>query len=213
MEYIKNNVKCSKLRIIIRTNITKSSVQALNAFYKYFNEKFGDDHRFSLFVRPVRDAGGDSVKEIANDLLTNDEFDEVLLSLSDLSKNGEISFNGNYSELEPSGFICPAMCKGKYTISVDGKVSKCDAPEDDVLIGYLDTKGNLVLDGTYEEDWMTGCFKYIEECEKCFFSAVCFKGTCPISNITNCKFKCKIRHKQIDSLLKLYMNANDVTII
>ena len=101
------------------------------------------------------------------------------------------------------------MCKGKYTINVDGKVSKCDSADDNIHIGNLDTNGNLVLSGTYEEDWMTGCFKYKEECEDCFFSAVCFKGTCPICNATACESKCKLSPKQIDSLIKLYLNSND----
>lgn len=180
MEYIKERIKCSKLRVIVRSNITKSTSKKLCDFYDYFDNKFGDDHRFSLFIRPVRDAGGESVKVISDDLLSNDEFDEIMLSMAKFSKDGKISFNGNYSELEPAGFICPAMCKGKYTITVDGKVSKCDSAEDNIHIGYLDTNGNLILEGTYEEDWMTGCFKYKEECEECFFN---FIKACSNANV------------------------------
>lgn len=211
--YIKNNVKCSKLRIVIRTNLTKEIAKYIDEYYEFYNTTFGDDRRFSLFVRPVRDAGGDRVKEITDTLLTNEEMDEILLYLAKKSKMNGIDFMSNYSELQPAGYTCPATCIGKYTIDVEGKVSKCDSVEEGLEIGYLDKDGNLILSGTHEEDWITGCFQSIPECEDCFFSATCFKGTCPIGRTIKCNLSCKMRTKEIDALLRLYLASNEVTMI
>lgn len=211
--YIKNNVRCSKLRIIIRTNLTKEITKYIDEYYTYYNTIFGDDRRFSLFVRPVRDAGGERVKEIASELLTNYEMDKILLYLATKSKVGKISFMSNYTELQPAGYTCPAICVGKYSIDVEGNVSKCDSVEEGLGIGKLDKGGNLVLSGTNEEDWMTGCFQYEQECENCFFSATCFKGTCPIGKTINCRLTCKMRTDEIDALLQLYLASEKPTII
>lgn len=211
--YIKNNIRCSKLRVVIRTNLTREIAKYIDQYYDFYNEKFGDDRRFSLFVRPVRDAGGEGVKEISSDLLTNQEMDEILLRLSEKVERGGIGFLSNYSELQPAGYTCPAICMGKYTIDVEGKISKCDSVEAGLEIGYLDKEGNLKLSGTNEEDWMTGCFKYEPECEDCFFSATCFKGTCPIGRTINCKLTCKMRKGEIDALLRLYMSTENPEVI
>lgn len=208
--YIRDKINQSRIRVIIRSNLTRKTAIHYRNFYSYFNELFGNDHRFSLFVRPVRDAGGESVKTIENDLLTNSEFAEIMTEVSEIAKEGRIGFLSNYSELEPAGFTCPAMCRGKYTIDVDGNVGKCDSIEPDLKIGYLDEKGNLIHNGTREEDWITGCFDYNEQCEDCFFSAVCFKGTCPVSRIRNDISKCVLRNNEIDALIKLYTEVEKI---
>ncbi len=203
--YIKDNIKCSKLRIVIRNNLTKTTAKSIDEYYSFYNKTFGRDRRFSLFVRPVRDAGGESVKEISSDLLTNDEMDNILRHLSNIVDRDGISFLSNFSELEPAGYTCPATCVGKYSIDVFGKVSKCDSVEPGLEIGYLDETGNLVRCGTNEEDWIAGCFQYDEHCEDCFFSATCFKGTCPIGKTIECRFTCKMRKNEINSLLNLFL--------
>ena len=211
--HIKNNVKCSSLRVVIRTNLTKEISKHIDEYYTFYNETFGDDKRFSLFVRPVRDAGGERVKEISSDLLTNQQMDQVLLKLADKVQTGGITFLSNDSELQPAGYTCPAICVGKYTIDVEGKVSKCDSVEESLAIGQLDKDGNLQLCGTNEDDWMTGCFKYEPECEDCFFSATCFKGTCPIGRTIDCKLTCKMRTDEIHALLRLYLATEKPNVI
>lgn len=212
--YIKNHVRCSKLRIVIRTNLTREIAKYIDQYYEFYNKQFGGDRRFSLFVRPVRDAGGERVKEISPDLLTNQEMDQILFRLANRVQKGGITFLSNYSELQPAGYTCPAICVGKYTIDVEGNVSKCDSVEKDFGIGKLDKDGNLLLSGTNEEDWMTGCFQYEPECEDCFFSATCFKGTCPIGRTINCKLTCKMRKAEINALLCLYLaTQKSVTIL
>lgn len=206
--YIKNEIKCSRLRITIRSNLTKENSKYVDNYYAFFDKNFGDDRRFSLFFRPVRDVGGERIENIKSDLFSSDEFNKLLFELS--SKfDGKIGLVSNYSELEPAGYTCPAICQGKYTIDVEGKVSKCDSIEDDIKIGELNKKGDLIRYGTYEEDWMTGCFDYKKECENCFFSATCFKGTCPIDRVRKCEKPCKKNHKEIDALIKMYMNSHE----
>lgn len=205
--YIKDKVKCSKLRVVIRTNITKTFIPIMKQYYEFYNEKFGDDYRFSLFIRPVRDAGGERVKEIKNTLLSNEDVNNVLEYMNEISD--KIDFMSNYTELEPAGFTCPAICRGKYSIDVKGNVSKCDAVEEGIGIGHLE-KGDLIRYGTNEEDWMMGCFEIRDKCENCYFSAVCFKGTCPITYVKNKEFKCRIDGESIDVLIRLFAKSRTI---
>lgn len=210
LDHISKKVRCPKLRVVIRCNITKKTAPHLLSYYDYFNKKYGDDRRFSLFIRPVRNAGGESIKVVEKDLLLDKEFDDILFSLSRNIKNGNLKLASNYMELEPSGYTCSAICQGKYTIGVEGDVSKCDAIDKRYIIGELNQKGDLISKGTNEEDWVTGCFEFNEKCENCFYSAVCFKGTCPIGRIDNCSNKCKLRTEEIDALICLYTNSNSI---
>lgn len=207
--YIRDHIKCSKLRIVIRTNLTTKIAKNLDEYYQFFDELFGNDSRFSLFVRPVRDVGGERIHEIKNELLQADELDNAILNLS--KKKGKIQYDGNYMDLEPAGSSCPAICSGKYTIATDGAVSKCDSAEDKYIIGYLDEKGNLIIKGSAESEWKTGCFRYDPKCEDCFFSAACFKGTCPLIWMDKSeKNSCYLRKGEIDSLIQLYAQSNAI---
>ena len=93
--------------------------------YSFYNDKFGVDKRFSLFIRAVVDGGGNSIKQLEGNLLTKKETDETMMNLSECSGNDGIGFGSNVSYLEPGGFCCVAMRFGKYTIDVKGNVYKC----------------------------------------------------------------------------------------
>ncbi len=213
LRYLRDNIKKSNIRVVIRSNITRRTQLQYLDFVDCFIKDFGKDSRFSLFVRPVRDAGGERVKAIENELLSSEESSMSLKRIADSLMDKSACFLSNYSELEPTGCTCPAMCNGKYTIDVEGNVGKCDSPEEGINIGYLSDTGNLVLRETNEEDWTMGCFEYTEQCENCFFSVVCFKGTCPLSRVKNENLKCMLRSTEIDAMIALYMNANNIPII
>ncbi len=205
LSYIRDNVNCSKLRVIIRTNFTRTNARMLEEYYNFYNNYFGNDRRFSLFIRPVRDVGGERVKKISDDLLSNEEMNEIFMKLISIQKKNGISFLSNFSDLEPGGYTCSAMCIGKYTIDADGYVSKCDSVEEGVKIGKLDRQGNLIHFGTNEEDWVAGCFQEKTECEECYFSATCFKGSCPIERIKGGRKKCTTEKNMIETIIRLYL--------
>lgn len=62
LKYISENIISRNLKVIIRTNITQDIYDVLKDYYEYYNLTFGHDKRFSLFVRPAGDWGGERVK-------------------------------------------------------------------------------------------------------------------------------------------------------
>lgn len=208
--YIKNNIINSDIRVIIRNNFTSKMIPILNDIYNFYNEKFGDDRRFSLFVKPVSDTGKDAIQPIKDSLLSNDEMNNIMYMFTKIVKKDGIKFQSNYSDLEPGGFTCPATTLGKYSIGPSGIVSKCDDADDSLKIGFIDKNGNIIRCGTREEDWVTTCFEKNSECENCFFSACCFHGTCPIDNINKCRNKCTAKLDEVKNLILLYIKSNKI---
>lgn len=212
--YIRDHIKNHDVRIVIRTNITKTIMSQIDQYYAYYNDMFGNDSRFSLLVRPAENIGGERVDTLNGEFLTQSEYNDVLLRLSKIVRNDGIQFANNFEDLDPCGFSCPAILANKYTIGVDGGVSKCDAIFPEAQIGYLSKDGTLHFEGaSTEEDWIAGCFKEQPECDKCFFSVCCFKESCPLDRLRGGEFKCHLDTTEIDANLLLYAATHDLVTI
>lgn len=192
--YIKNNIKSSTLSITIRSNITLAHYEWLEEYYDYFNNLFGDDARFSLFVRPVADYGGSRVKNITNmisDMSTIYEF------LSKIEK--KLKFKMNYGDLNVGGSTCNSKLYNKFTIGCDGSVHKCDESLA-VPIGQLYSNGIMEINSDCYSKWLCGVRS--DECDNCFFSMCCFMEGCPrVRVFENKKIKCHVNLNEIDSLI------------
>ncbi len=203
--FIRDHVKNSKVRVIIRTNLTRPIISSLKEYYNYYNSRFKDDSRFSMFVRPALDIGGSRVFQIADTLVTKEEYDSALFQLAQFAGKDGLKFSNNHTDLDTCGYSCPAIMRGKYTISVDGIVSKCDSVDIGNELGKLSSSGEIIKTGQYgEEDWLGICFRPQAECEDCFFSISCFKCKCPLNLIEGKPFSCKIDTAEIDSTIRLY---------
>lgn len=64
LKYMSKTIKSRNLRVVIRTNITRDIFDKLDEYYNYFNIHFGNDERYSLFVRPAGDWGGRTGKTV-----------------------------------------------------------------------------------------------------------------------------------------------------
>ena len=213
--FMKQYVKNSNLRVFIRTNMTKKITLFLDEYYCTFNSLFGDDNRFSLFLRAVVDAGGDRIDEVRDDLLTKDDTNTLINRISKHQKNGNISFDQNLSFLEPGGYCCVAMRNGKFTIDVFGGVYKCDVLDDKTKIGVLSDNGNIIPSEVSEASWMSTIWSNKPECDNCFLSAVCFKGVCPMQEIVNHSSSCikQKKYSELDCLIKLYESKNQLQVL
>lgn len=215
LRYIKENIQNSKLRIYIRINVTKKMIKSLDEVYAFYNKQFGDDIRFSLFIRTVVDGGGESINQMRDDILSQKESDNMVIDMAKYSQKDGIKFASNVSYLNPGGFCCTAMYFDKYTFDVHGKVYKCDVIDEDTCIGLLDEHGNLVKSGIAEEEWVAVAWKNNISCENCFLSALCFKEMCPMQRIVNGEISCKMQSNinEINSLILLYVASNEIPYI
>ena len=204
--YIKNNVKSPTLNITIRSNITLAHNEVLEKYYDYFNNLFGDDRRFSLFIRPVADYGGERVKDITNMI---DDMSEVYNYLSKIEK--KLKFKMNYEDLNVGGSTCNSKLYNKFTIGCDGSVHKCD---ESLLtpIGQLYRDGNMEVKLDCCSKWL--CGERSNECDNCFFSLCCFMEGCPRMRVfKNEKVGCHINKNEVDALICWVAKSYDSEII
>ena len=205
--YIKKAVKTRALSVSIRTNLTVSMTNHLDEYYNFFNDRFGDDSRFSLFMRIAGDWGGERVKTMSTNLLDitkKNTFDEMFEKMSALvkdTKKSKLYFPMNFTDINVGGSTCRARYMHKYTIAVDGNVTKCDDDDRMFSIGTLNKDGIMQINENNNAAWLTA-FPNISACDDCFFSCVCMMGTCPKSTLF--KFRSHCPKLELDGLLKLY---------
>lgn len=203
LKYIRDNIKSRTLTVSIRSNITKEHIGNLSDYYSFFDNEFGMDHRFSLFIRPVADYGGTRVKQMTNLFISDmHEIYEILVGL-----HGKIKFFPNFIDLEKGGHTCTARDLYKYTIGCDGSISKCDEDLSDT-IGHLYSDGYMELNEEKCVNWFLTDNK--SECDDCFFSGSCFMEICPKSRILYKNTACRIDFQEIDSLIWLAANTYSI---
>lgn len=208
--YIKDNIKTRALAISIRTNMTRHHEKLLDSYYEFYDRLFGDDDRFSLQVKPVADYGGESIKSIENDLLSN-----MSCIYDSLAKvNGKIKFYWNIQDLSLGSSVCPSRMYHKYTIGCDGSVHKCDEDVSEIgekSIGQLFPDGTMRLDEPACAKW---CYVHHRtECDDCFFSMNCFMEGCPKIRVYRNESDCDIDFEEVDSLICWAAEALNVEVI
>ena len=210
--YIRDNIKTRTISISLRSNITLDAVDSLDNYYNYYNRIFGNDSRFYLFVRPVKDLGGDRVNQISSLLFqkNNIDFCVVLDKLSSIID--KIKFDANFMDLSVGGIRCFANNKNRYTIGIDGMVSKCDESVPDVWVGNLDKFGRMQMDTTKLNEWMKTS-QVSKKCDECFYSCCCFMDPCPKSRVNSGQEVCPSTYKEIDSLILLYVKSYPTDIL
>lgn len=204
--YIRDYIKTRALTVSIRSNLTKAHLKELGDYYRFYNNLFGHDSRFSLFIKPVSDYGGEIVHLLEGEFIK--DFDTIYDQLSSVIDG--ITFRSNFIDLEIGGTTCTAKKFNKFTIGCDGSVHKCD--EDlDCPIGKLYANGEMKIDSYKHADWL--CIHKKEECDNCFFSGSCFMEICPKARVTQNFNNCSIKYKEIDALIRLAAKTYNVEYI
>lgn len=212
LEYLRDNYKSKTINVTIRSNLTQRILEHLEEYYKFFNDRFGNDSRFSLFVRPVGNWGGDRVKKISKELIKYETMAQVYNGLAGC--NDKITFDGNFEDLQPGGLTCTATYINKFTIGVDGLVGKCDtAPNSTTSIGMLDLNGEMILDESIQAKWVTSCLNESEACDDCIRSGLCFRGCCIKAKVVNGIRTCGFTYDELNELLKLYDKSYSIEMI
>lgn len=210
LEYIRDNVKTRALKVIIRSNLTKSMTDPnyLKKYYLYYDRKFGVDDRFGLFIRPVCDWGGERVSKLKDNLLETNNEDmastyEYLASIINC-----IKFDKNMIDLYNGGLTCSGKRKNKYTITVDGWVAKCDDADINKSVGNINFNG-MVLDDDKSMNWMIN--KKVEnKCLECPLSCICFMDGCPSARLRNGEATCALNLREVKGLMKLFASSYEV---
>lgn len=197
--------------ISVRTNVTKEILDNLKAYIEFLNYQFKNDKRFGLFMRIAGDWGGERVKKIKDNLLSESAYSiiyEILKKIPNLSLNWDM----NKYDFEPAGCFCQSMKKHKYTIAVDGSIHKCDSPN--MPIGILDGNGNMIINDKMHFQWSLPHEIASKQCDDCFFSCACFMGTCPKNMLLNKNnYKCSGFLEGIDNIINWIATTQKIEII
>lgn len=211
LKWIKNNIKTKTLNIIIRTNVTKEILANVSEYYEFYNNTFGDDSRFSLFVRPASDWGGERVKDFYGSLI--DEKDLNIMYKSIFNNTHGILFERNIGDIDVSSSTCSAAFKNKFTIGISGKIYKCDDANDELCVGYLTEDGKMLLDNDKVLFWERGYRKNRPECAKCFYSGSCFFGACPKTVLMGKGKSCVKKEIETEEIVKYAAKVLNVEIL
>lgn len=178
---IKNNLsKRDICKIFIRTNFTQSILNDLDNYIDMYEKNFSNDTHFELLVQQAGDWGGNSVKEIYNNILPSNYCGVIMNKIHE--KSNSIKFNKQCDFLEPNMAPCYASRKNAYIIGSDGCIYKCSADfeNENNKIGRLTEDGNMIIDKSLESKWvMSKNRKDLTNCDNCSFSGCCLYGTCP----------------------------------
>lgn len=180
--HIYNNKQYKFVHIIVRVNVSRDVYDRLDEFVNYVASIFTDDSRFEITFAAV-------VSYTENSRYG--KFVDPFKMYEQLFDN-EVYMNKIYNEKLKIGQLvpeqkCVASLKNAYVIMPDLSVYKCysffENPNN--KIGFINSKGNLVVDEAKHKKWYF-CNEYVqdipEKCTECFYSPCCrlISPGCPV---------------------------------
>ncbi len=173
---IRDTVKNKRFEIGIRINITKEIDTHMVDILNYFNQEFGGNPRFSMIFEWVRDWGG----EINKDLPTS-----ANICIAWIERASKIGLRcGDILSNTCGVEFCEACKNQRYMIDSDGSLKKCtiaiydDTNSDLNTVGYLDAKGNDVIDHNKLSKWICRDNPR-KSCYDCVIYPMCMSVNCP----------------------------------
>lgn len=200
---IKNEINNGWVNFTIRVNLTKDSVVLFDDFYEELNRIFGDDNRFSIFLKKVNDWGAKGINKIKDQLIDSKEIFDVLETIKDTKK--DLSIIENFNELEFGGRCCTASRSNSYTIYADGMVGKCENPNSGLIIGHINDPDLSLKDSMDYPRWCSRAYDMPQECDDCFMSPLCFSQECPKLLIAKAGDSCFLTEHYIKKMLEFYV--------
>lgn len=210
LKYIRDQIKTQTLSIALRSNITIEMLENIEEYYRFYNDLFGDDRRFSLFLRPVKDMGGERVNQLDDILFQNNNtnFGIVFDRLGKVLD--KIKFDSNFIDIKVGGMRCYSNNQNRFTIGIDGLITKCDESFEQIGIGYLTPDGEMKINEDKHAGWLCS-IQFDEKCDDCFFSCSCFMDPCPKARIIeNGKESCPTAVHEIDSIVRFCVKSYEV---
>lgn len=153
--------------VLLRVHLTRSTLPRIQEIIDQITSEFGGDSRFKIFLKPVKNLGGDGAAFAEGEVL--DGGDELAAELEQrlLARN---------SFWQPNA-ICHASKFNSILIRADGTIAKCTTALDDPMndIGKILPDGRLQMDRSKVLKWSRGLFSMDED-----------ELYCPLGGINKC---------------------------
>ncbi len=143
-------------KIMLRVHVHKDNVDSIRALLPKMQDAFGDDPRFTIFMKAVGNWGGDSVKSM--DLLHKPEdiIADLKAQLTELGwfKARPVATGGPVRTVTP----CYAAKPNSFVIRADGNLAKCTVAFSDPRnrVGQINDDGTLELENDKLRTFMRG---------------------------------------------------------
>ncbi len=136
--------------VLLRIHIMKGNIERIQELVEMIEMEFGDDERFRLFLKPIKNLGGDGSEFCNTESLIEGE--EIADQLQRTLKTSKKFWSPNP--------ICHASKINSHIIRADGRVARCTTALDDPVntVGKLTPEGNLELDRDKIIKWVRGIF-------------------------------------------------------
>lgn len=207
---IKKNVISGRFAVVVRGNIGKTQIEAIPDFVRFYEDLFGDDARFSFFLRTVSYLGGG--EEVFNknihSITDYHSRDTIFNRTSESLKT--LRLDTNYGMLRQGGCVCYASLKNHMVIDYDGTIRKCTCSLDDEKnkIGHLTEGGEKCINYSLINKWTEE--KPKNKCINCCFFPICFGKNCPANDVYKRNDGCPYERLEIKPLIKGYITTNTV---
>lgn len=178
LRYIRDHVQTRLIRIVIRTNITREIYEKLDDYIDFFADEFGEDERFSFFIRPAMDWGGEFIAAFKGELVDDRAVQSVYQRL--IQRERLKRFDSHLGFFAVGGTVCAAAKHNFYTIEPDGKLHKCSQMFDDDFdteVGQLYEDGSVFIDDSKAARWLLDTSSCPQK--GCFFAGNCLSEFCP----------------------------------
>lgn len=200
LKAIRDNVKRNTFSIVVRTNVTRNIYEKLEHYFEFFNQEFGNDHRFICKMSKTGDWGGESVRSLENQFCTSKDIVSVL---KNALEHKIPVWNAYEDQLHDS--VCYAAKRNNYVIGSDGIIYKCTVAlsDENNQVGLLTQDGNMYIDKDKFSLWVTGHESSDEGCKKCFFRPSCQGASCPYIRIHTGEAPCPDIKKYIKDYMRI----------
>mgnify|MGYP001180870206 CR=1 FL=1 len=181
---IKKNVRSSTFSIIIRSNVTADALEDMDSFTDFFYEMLGEDKRFTFFLRPAGDWGGENrLNEMVQKRISSNDISCVYMNF--YNAGHPLKIDTHRSFYYPGGCMCYASFLNSYVIDSVGDLRKCtcELDDDEYCIGKLKPNGEMDIDPNKHIKWIGNTTRFSDKCNSCKFSPACFGACCPKRDI------------------------------
>ncbi len=145
------------IRCTLRLHLTRSNIESVRHLIREIRSRL-DPARFSIFLKPVENLGGDSVRRMADELLGHGEEMRTIIKslLAEIPPTMSDGFNDTLTGSTPH--VCYAARANSFVIRANGSVAKCTVAfhDDRNCVGMLLPDGRIKLDPDKMALWLRG---------------------------------------------------------
>jgi uncharacterized protein len=145
-----------EFKVAFRLHVMQANANSMLELSHMIRKQFGDDSRFTSFIRNIANLGGEKESSVNSYVPTEKaQVDELINEMRSIM---ETDAHVSYKKQSNDPYICYAARPRHLTIRADGRLAKCTVMFDDERndIGKITADGALQIDGNKFDFWTRG---------------------------------------------------------